>query len=83
MIILLHGCYNSFHLVDALHLNAQSGVLGGDSRFTRLPNGNHPRKARPAFDVQCAVAVSVYDQAAARAAIDARRERDPVPMAAA
>jgi hypothetical protein len=32
---------------DALHLNAQSGVIGGDSRFARLPNGNHPRKARP------------------------------------
>ncbi len=37
--------------VDALHLNAQSGVIGGDSRFARFPNGNHPRKARPAFNV--------------------------------
>jgi hypothetical protein len=36
--------------VDALHLNAQSGVIGGDSRFARFPNGNHPRKARPAFN---------------------------------
>jgi hypothetical protein len=37
--------------IDALHLNAQSGVVGGDSRFARFPIGNHPRKARPAFDV--------------------------------
>jgi hypothetical protein len=53
--LLQHDCpLSSIHIdrhIDALHLNAQSGVIAGDSRFTRLPNGNHPRKARPAFNV--------------------------------
>ncbi len=34
--------------VDTLHLNARR-VIGGDSRFARFPNGNHPRSACPAL----------------------------------
>src|SRR5262249_39616153 len=34
--------------IDALHLSLTA--VGGDSRFSRFPIGNHPRKARPAFD---------------------------------
>src|SRR5262245_2157280 len=37
--------------VDALHLSLTA--VGGDSRFSRFPIGNHPRKARPAFNCQC------------------------------
>src|SRR5262245_8396363 len=42
---------------DALHLSLSA--LGGDSRFARFPIGNHPRKARPAFDVQCRVVIAM------------------------
>src|SRR5262249_21044736 len=34
--------------LDALHLSLTT--VGGDSRFSRFPIGNHPRKARPAFN---------------------------------
>jgi mRNA-degrading endonuclease HigB of HigAB toxin-antitoxin module len=34
--------------IDTLHLNARR-VIGGDSRFARFPNGNHPRSACPAL----------------------------------
>src|SRR5215475_16178194 len=43
--------------IDALHLSLTA--VGGDSRFARFPIGNHPRKARPAFDVQCRVVISM------------------------
>src|SRR5215475_917413 len=43
--------------IDALHLSLTA--VGGDSRFAQFPIGNHPRKARPAFDVQCRVMISM------------------------
>src|SRR5262245_42335129 len=47
----------NIHSLDALHLSLSAVV--GDSRFSRFPIGNHPRKARPAFDVQCRVMISM------------------------
>ena len=44
-------------VIDALHLSLSA--VGGDSRFARFPIGNHPRKARPAFDVHCRVVISM------------------------
>src|SRR5262249_54218047 len=44
-------------IVDALHLSLTA--VGGDSRFSRFPIGNHPRKARPAFNCQCRVVVTM------------------------
>src|SRR5262245_39419630 len=42
-------------------LNAQSGVLVGDSRFTRFPIGNHPRSECPSlFYVKCGVVVTMH-----------------------
>src|SRR5215475_5998809 len=43
--------------IDALHLSLTA--VGGDSRFARFPIGNHPLKARPAFNVQCRVMISM------------------------
>src|SRR5262245_55142256 len=61
--IIAHGGANRYRvrkldrLIDALHLSLSA--VGGDSRFARFPIGNHPRKARPAFDVQCRVVISM------------------------
>jgi hypothetical protein len=58
--------------IDALHLSLTA--IGGDSRFARFPDRNHPRKVRPAFNIQCCVMVTVCHKTTIDATMFARRQ---------
>src|SRR5262245_28148315 len=68
---------------DTLHLNAQSGVVGGASRFARFPNGNHPRSACPALlNIECGVMIAMRYKSTIHTSVLSRSEGLAHPMAA-
>lgn len=69
-------------VIDTLHLSAQGGAIGGDSRFSREPSPIPEGTARPfVLDIDRSVMISMSNKPTSNTALLSHRQRLAYPVA--